>query len=975
MKFVREITDSNSTSERKSSPLLGTCLRRSSTDSSGAYLPCSTLAGEISGSAKTSDIGNCSCDQPESSKSHQQQSNSSSPNGSNSSGHRVHHSHASATLISTTSTVINGSTNSPNSSPSKLIRSSGRRLQSIWTAVKRFSPVNRLKTGSPLLTKKRKTFEQASRVCLSHPDLSVHDLSSVCKPRSRDDLDILAINKAAAAAAGAIGVTSGSLTQKDSTSSDQFDLRSAIRRRHSFTRDRSDEEIINSYITSTPKKLDDSEERQRIDQFRQHPFYQLEVHLQSANNLLAKDSCGTSDPYVKFKIGNKQLYKSRIIPKNLNPIWDEYTVLAIDDVFQPLMIKVYDHDFGLTDDYLGTAILDLTRLEINKSTELEFNLTETGLDEIDPDKIWGQIYLTVNLVPRTQEEKEQYYRKPLRNINLSASGDTSTKKLKTQQWDSVVNIVLVEGKNLTPKDENGLSDPYVKFQLGKEKHKSKVIPKSLNPIWNEQFDLHTFPDQSKVLELFVYDRDFHGRDDFMGKATINLNNYNQEETHSIWSDLQDGEGSILLMLTISGTLGSESISNLATRSDNTNQIEQLKSQYGLVRSFKCLNDVGFLEVKVFRAEGLIAADLGGKSDPFCVVELVNARVQTNTEYKTLCPEWNKIFTFPVRDIHEVLELTVYDEDRDKKFEFLGKVAIPLLKIVNGEKKWFPLKDKKLLKRTKGRILLEMTIYFNHVRACIRTFNPREIKVISEVSKFKKSIFVRNVYRVKSLAMEIRQIYNWINSCFQWENVPRSIISFITFLLITFYFQLFMVPLFLLLIFLRYYIWNKISSYFNPNPSSDESADLLLEGDEDDDKDQGEEKKSLMEKFNAIQEVGATVQNALGMIASYMERVKNTFNFSVPFLSWLAIVVLIVATIIVYFIPLRYIIMAWGVNKFTKKLRNPNYISNNELIDFLSRIPDIDELVMYRELNDEINSPSDQLIAASNTNSKRTKKRQ
>ena len=66
----------------------------------------------------------------------------------------------------------------------------------------------------------------------------------------------------------------------------------------------------------------------------------------------------------------------------------------------------------------------------------------------------------------------------------------------------------------------------------------------------------------------------------MGKATINLNNYNQEETHSIWSDLQDGEGSILLMLTISGTLGSDSISSLATRSsDNSDQIEQLKSQY------------------------------------------------------------------------------------------------------------------------------------------------------------------------------------------------------------------------------------------------------------------------------------------------------------------------------------------------------------------------------------------------------------
>uniref|UniRef100_T1KC62 C2 domain-containing protein n=1 Tax=Tetranychus urticae TaxID=32264 RepID=T1KC62_TETUR len=44
---------------------------------------------------------------------------------------------------------------------------------------------------------------------------------------------------------------------------------------------------------------------------------------------------------------------------------------------------------------------------------------------------------------------------------------------------------------------------YVEFQLGKEKRKSKCIPKTLNPVWNEQFDLHTFPDQSKVLELTV----------------------------------------------------------------------------------------------------------------------------------------------------------------------------------------------------------------------------------------------------------------------------------------------------------------------------------------------------------------------------------------------------------------------------------------------------------------------------------------
>ena len=33
----------------------------------------------------------------------------------------------------------------------------------------------------------------------------------------------------------------------------------------------------------------------------------------------------------------------------------------------------------------------------------------------------------------------------------------------------------------------------------------------------------------------------------------------------------------------------------------------------------------------------------------------------------------------INDIHEALEVTVYDEDKDR-VEFLGKVAIPLLKV-------------------------------------------------------------------------------------------------------------------------------------------------------------------------------------------------------------------------------------------------------------------------------------------------------
>lgn len=36
--------------------------------------------------------------------------------------------------------------------------------------------------------------------------------------------------------------------------------------------------------------------------------------------------------------------------------------------------------------------------------------------------------------------------------------------------------------------------------------------------------------------------------------------------------------------------------------------------------------MGHLAVNVIQAEGLRAADIGGKSDPFVVLELINARV-------------------------------------------------------------------------------------------------------------------------------------------------------------------------------------------------------------------------------------------------------------------------------------------------------------------------------------------------------------
>ncbi|KAG8456373.1 hypothetical protein GDO86_002234 [Hymenochirus boettgeri] len=119
-----------------------------------------------------------------------------------------------------------------------------------------------------------------------------------------------------------------------------------------------------------------------------------------------------------------------------------------------------------------------------------------------------------------------------------------------------------------------------------------------------------------------------------------------------------------------------------------------------------------------------------------------------------------------------------------------------------------------------------------------------------------------------------------------------------------------------------------------------------------------EKKGFMNKLYAIQEVCVSVQNVLDEVASVGERIKNTFNWTVPFLTWLAIIALCLLTAVLYLIPLRYIVLLWGINKFTKKIRCPYVIDNNELLDFLSRVPSDVQVVQFRELKpDPRESPS------------------
>ncbi|XP_037589251.1 multiple C2 and transmembrane domain-containing protein 1 isoform X2 [Cebus imitator] len=563
-------------------------------------------------------------------------------------------------------------------------------------------------------------------------------------------------------------------------------------------------------------------------------MYQLDITLRRGQSLAARDRGGTSDPYVKFKIGRKEVFRSKIIHKNLNPVWEEKACILVDHLREPLYIKVFDYDFGLQDDFMGSAFLDLAQLELNRPTDVTLTLKDPHY----PDHDLGIILLSVILTPKEGESRDvtMLMRKSWKRSSKFQTQSLRLSDLhrKSHLWRGIVSITLIEGRDLKAMDSNGLSDPYVKFRLGHQKYKSKIMPKTLNPQWREQFDFHLYEERGGIIDITAWDKDAGKRDDFIGRCQVDLSALSREQTHKLELQLEEGEGHLVLLVTLTAS-ATVSISDLSVNSlEDQKEREEILKRYSPLRIFHNLKDVGFLQVKVIRAEGLMAADVTGKSDPFCVVELNNDRLLTHTVYKNLNPEWNKVFTFNIKDIHSVLEVTVYDEDRDRSADFLGKVAIPLLSIQNGEQKAYVLKNKQLTGPTKGVIYLEIDVIFNAVKASLRTLIPKEQKYIEEENRLSKQLLLRNFIRMKRCVMVLVNAAYYVNSCFDWDSPPRSLAAFVLFLFVVWNFELYMIPLVLLLLL----TWNYFLIISGKDNRQRDTVveDMLEDEEEEDDKD-------------------------------------------------------------------------------------------------------------------------------------------
>ncbi|KAK5165778.1 Tricalbin-2 [Saxophila tyrrhenica] len=101
----------------------------------------------------------------------------------------------------------------------------------------------------------------------------------------------------------------------------------------------------------------------------------LRVEVLDAADLPAADRNGYSDPYCKFLLDGKEVFKTKTVKKTLHPAWNEYFEVPIRSrTAADFKVDVYDWDFADKADHLGASVISLNALEPFQAEEVRLNL-------------------------------------------------------------------------------------------------------------------------------------------------------------------------------------------------------------------------------------------------------------------------------------------------------------------------------------------------------------------------------------------------------------------------------------------------------------------------------------------------------------------------------------------------------------------------------------------------------------------------
>ncbi|KAL0697332.1 hypothetical protein Bca4012_053454 [Brassica carinata] len=302
---------------------------------------------------------------------------------------------------------------------------------------------------------------------------------------------------------------------------------------------------------------------------------------------------------------------------------------------------------------------------------------------------------------------------PVRKVIPILPGDYSDLELKPV---GMLEVKLVQAKNLTNKDLVGKSDPFAKMfirPLREKTQRSKTINNDLNPIWNEHFEFVVEDASTQHLVVRIYDDEGVQASELIGCAQIRLCELEPGKVKDVWLNLvkdleiqrdNKNRGEVHLeLLYVPFGAGNNGIVNPFAYSSMTSLERVLKNdttdeENATSRKKKDVIVRGVLSVTVISAEEIPKQDMMGKADPYVVLSMKKsgAKSKTRVVNDSLNPVWNQTFDFVVEDgLHDMLVLEVWDHDTFGK-DYIGRCILTLTRVIMEEeyKDWFQLDESK-----------------------------------------------------------------------------------------------------------------------------------------------------------------------------------------------------------------------------------------------------------------------------------------
>ncbi|KAL3231958.1 hypothetical protein MRX96_023218 [Rhipicephalus microplus] len=455
--------------------------------------------------------------------------------------------------------------------------------------------------------------------------------------------------------------------------------------------------------------------------------------------------------------------------------------------------------------------------------------------------------------------------------------------------DTVVRFLLLKALDLDPVDDRESCSPYVVFKLGNEKYVSKVMEDTNDPVWNEPFDIFVPVGNSLLLQVMIMDKDPTATSDFIGRFNINLADYQYGSMYEVKQDLDDNAGTIKFRMALDrvGAKDFAEVCDIPTRATLALIRERISDTYERWSVGGEVHDIGEVIVLAHRASTIAPPGSESNLNAICVVELSPKMLWNKGDPKTINPTWSTMYRLKVTDIHAVLQVTVLTDV--KKQEFLGTVAFPLISVDSGKKQWYALKDQNLDNTTGGFILLEIDLIYNPMKALICCFKDKgpgppalneteltravgipftEVNTVCVVTLDIKAL-TRNMARPEG-SLRILQTDNLIFSSAASTGCPSRAPS-------------------------------------SPSCCFEKASRVMMTA-------LGSPSRASWPVSRRSQ---PTMQNTMGTVASYGERLINTITFADPFVSRIFLAMLVGAGVAAYIVPARYWALMFVLRKYSR----------------------------------------------------------